>query len=510
MSWIRHHVVLLLLGLVILGASSLRLWKIGTIPYGYAYDEVGIIYDAWSVSLWHRDQFAHFMPLSFQSFGDYKPPFLIYLLAVIYTVIGLKEEAIRYISALAGIGSVIIIYYFAKIVFVDKKLSAWIGLLAALVVAISPWSIHLSRVGFEQNATFFLGLTGLWLLYKGLFQPRYLWISSPFLVASCYAFHTAKIFIPLVVAWTWFWFSKKTARRVSSWVGPLLLTIVLLLPLGYSSLFQQGNERSKTLILFTEAGTPAGFGGVLMAFGKNCLYQLSPSFWMNGWDGISIRHAVMGYGVLLWPVYGMFLFSIVWLVCKKREPTTWWLLGMVGIGLLPALLSRQTPHVLRSQFALIPVAMITAIGVVSALAANKHKRLFVGGLLGITGIVLWGYVHAYFGPYATQSASAFQYGYREAIGYIQSIKRDSDHILVTRAYEQPYIYLLLYNRITPQAFLFGGLNQYQIQDIVWPDSRPHTIFLATPKEIHPSDPKVVKVISIPITNEPVLVVAQNE
>ena len=77
MTWLRNHLVWFGLMVVLILGAGVRFYRLGEVPHGYTYDEAGIIYDAWSISLWHRDQFAHFMPLSFQSFGDYKPPFLI-------------------------------------------------------------------------------------------------------------------------------------------------------------------------------------------------------------------------------------------------------------------------------------------------------------------------------------------------------------------------------------------------------------------------------------------------
>lgn len=515
MFWIRRHSEVFILGLIVLVAAGARLWKLGTIPYGYAYDEAGIMYDAWSISLWHRDQFAHFMPLSFQSFGDYKPPLLIYVLACLYAVFGFHEIIIRLVAALAGVGSVVVVFLLAQTVFAHRSNKTTIGLIAAGVIAFSPWSIHLSRVGFEQNLTFFLGLVGLWLFIQGFTSVRSRWLSSLFLAASCYTFHTAKIFIPLALVWTWFWMYKKK-YSIKSWVSPLLLTLCLLLPLGYSSFFQQGNERSKTLILYTDSGVQADIGTVFSQLTANVARQLSPSFWTRGWDGVSIRHTVPGYGVLTWPVYCLLLISVGWLLCCERNKTTGWLIGLLFIGLAPAVLSRQSPHVIRSQFALIATALLIAAGSISVTTALRHRIpyrllwLFMSGF-GITILVVtYQYLQVYFGSYAIQSATNYQYGYREAISYIKSIARADDRIYVTRSYEQPYIYLLLYNQIHPQAFLFGALNQYQIQDIVWPDSRPHAIFLATPHEIPYTDSHVIKTIYVPHTNQPALVIARNE
>jgi hypothetical protein len=247
----------------------------------------------------------------------------------------------------------------------------------------------------------------------------------------------------------------------------------------------------------------------------NITHQLSPAFWVGGWDATSIRHAVPGFGVLLWSAYVVLLATIGWIIVKKRDRVTGFLFCLWWAGLMPALLSHTTPHVIRSQFALIPAAILIGLGWGHFFQwlVNRQLKIVMVGITGILSLVTVGqfsdYLITYFGSYSEKSAPSFQYGYKEAIATLNTYKQVNETIFVTSNYQQPYIYLLLYNRITPQNFLFGGLNQYKIMPINWDTNMEKGLFLATPQEIPPKDPRVIKVITIPSSQEPVLVIARN-
>jgi 4-amino-4-deoxy-L-arabinose transferase-like glycosyltransferase len=508
MQWIRQNLVWIGLVFVVLLGASLRLYRIGSIPSSYAFDEVGIMYDAWSISLWHRDQFAHFMPLSFQSFGDFKPPAMIYTLAVLYSLFGVHDVFIRLISAGAGIGSIVIMFFVARSFFHSHIQRDWIGLLSAFVVATSPWSIHLSRLGFEQNLAFFLGLVGIWMFISGFRKSTWWYGAVMFLCLSMYTFHTAKIFIPLVVlGGLIIHFRTLFQRRL---IPIEALGIALIAPLVYSTFFGHAGARSETLVFSSTTESAA------TAIWQNIIAYVSPSFWIFGQDAVSIRHAVPGFGVLLIPWYGLLLISLGLLILSHSfRNLTWKLWLLMLAGFVPTLISRQAPHVLRSQFGLIGVALLIGFCGVYCLdwlmAKKKVVGWIVGGLLIVAiGWNLAAYQIAYYSSYPSLSAESFQYGYREAVAYLAAHKTDQDTILVSNVLIQPYIYLLFYNHITPQEFMFGGLNQYMIVNQHWPDTRSHALFLSPPEEIPITDPHVVKLITDPWTNKPLLVIAKNE
>ena len=63
-----------LLFLIIILALILRFYQLGRTPVSLEWDEVAIGYDAYSILKTGRDQYGKFLPLTFRSLDDYKPP----------------------------------------------------------------------------------------------------------------------------------------------------------------------------------------------------------------------------------------------------------------------------------------------------------------------------------------------------------------------------------------------------------------------------------------------------
>jgi hypothetical protein len=120
---------------------------------------------------------------------------------------------------------------------------------------------------------------------------------------------------------------------------------------------------------------------------------------------------------------------------------------------------------------------------------------------------IW-YEVAYFKDYRITSATEFQYGYQEVLAKAVANSAGTTKTIMTDAYGQPYIYVLLYNRITPQAYQYGALNAYEFHRVDLTTSKPHYLYLATPTEISPTDPRVIDTVKIPDTDTVVWVIAK--
>ena len=142
---------LLLIGIVTV-AAMLRLYRLTDVPPGVNRDEASIGVTAYSLMTTGRDEYGKLLPLSFESFGDWKLPLYIYTTIPFVKIFGLSELAVRLPSALAGVASVAAIYFLAHIVFASET----IALLSALSLALMPWHIHISRVESEAIVAVFL------------------------------------------------------------------------------------------------------------------------------------------------------------------------------------------------------------------------------------------------------------------------------------------------------------------------------------------------------------------
>ncbi|MDD5557596.1 MAG: glycosyltransferase family 39 protein, partial [bacterium] len=130
--------------LVLLLAAALRLAGLRDFPQGFFCDEASIGYNAWTVSRTGRDEHGERFPLFFRAFGEYKNPVYIYCAVPAVALLGLDEFSTRLPAALFGILTVWFTFLLFRELFTPRE-----GVLAALMLAVSAWHIHFSRIAFE-------------------------------------------------------------------------------------------------------------------------------------------------------------------------------------------------------------------------------------------------------------------------------------------------------------------------------------------------------------------------
>ena len=105
----RHWSIFALIFIVGL-AAFLRLYALGSIPNGLYIDEVAIGVDALSLAKTGHDMHGgHWFTTVFPSYGDYKLPVYIWLAAISVRLFGATDFAVRLPSAIAGIGTVMLV-----------------------------------------------------------------------------------------------------------------------------------------------------------------------------------------------------------------------------------------------------------------------------------------------------------------------------------------------------------------------------------------------------------------
>ena len=92
----------LVIVLIFLLAFFLRTWNLSKYPVSLSMDEAAIGYNAYSILKTGHDEYKEFLPLTFRSAGDYKPPVDFYLTVPSIFLFGLTEFSIRLPVALVG------------------------------------------------------------------------------------------------------------------------------------------------------------------------------------------------------------------------------------------------------------------------------------------------------------------------------------------------------------------------------------------------------------------------
>ena len=92
-------------------ALFLRIYKLGSCPVGFLWDEAALGYNGYSILKTGRDEYGKFLPIIFKSFGDYKPGLYVYLTVPSIAIFGLTEFSTRLPAAIFGSLTVLLIYF---------------------------------------------------------------------------------------------------------------------------------------------------------------------------------------------------------------------------------------------------------------------------------------------------------------------------------------------------------------------------------------------------------------
>ena len=477
----------IILTIIVVLAAILRFWQLGVNPPSLSWDEVAWGYNAYSLGIDGKDEFGRFLPLNYlESFGDFKPPMYAYLDIIPIKIFGLNEFAVRFPSAFFGILTVLITYFLTKRIFPDSKsleIGNWkleIPVTAAAILAISPWHINLSRAAFEANvATFFLA-GGIWLFLKGVQEKkRYIVVSVVFFVLSVYTFNTARIVAPLLALLLGFSFRKQLIENKKQTLMAVLVGILLLFPtLGF--LFSpQASLRFKEVNIFSDieviktanqeiANDKSAFWSNILhnrrfayasSYLRHYFDNLNPSFLFIKGDG-NPKFSTQDVGQMyLWDL-PFFIMGILFILRKKEG--NWWLVPVwLVVGIIPAATARETPHALRIETTLPTFQIFVAYGLVMFLrgiskmgqiAKIQIKYLIFSLCFLFLIFNFLYYYHGYYAHYPREFSGEWQYGYKNAIEFVETIKQDFDQVNITTLLGRPYIYYLFYTKTHPKDF----------------------------------------------------------
>jgi len=173
----------------------LRLAWLGSIPAGLSHDEAVKGYDAWSVLHTGRDQYGERLPLVFRGIGDQREALLPYLIVASEAVFGPTDFAVRLPGALAGIALVGAVFLLGR-----ETLGARAGLVAAVLLAVAPWAVQVSRLAFRAGLLPLTTTLGLWLFLRAVRRGRGFFLAGLVLGLGLHTYLAARVFLPLLLA----------------------------------------------------------------------------------------------------------------------------------------------------------------------------------------------------------------------------------------------------------------------------------------------------------------------
>src|SRR3989344_7327198 len=338
----KNKIIILIIFVI---AILLRFWMLGENPPSLTWDEAAWGYNAYSIGINGRDELGRFLPLDYlESFGDFKPPVYAYLDVLPVKIFGLSEFAVRFPSALFGVLTVIVTYFLVKRIFWNSKLKESYALMSALILAISPWHIMLSRAAFEANVATFFIVSGIWLFLLAVQEKKwYILLSITSFVLSIYTFNTARVVAPLLILMLGVGFRKELLKIRKLAITGIILGIILLLPIASFLTSSKASLRFREVNIFSDiniiktsnqeiANDNNAFWSKLihnrrvlysLEYVKHYFDNLSPNFLFIKGDG-NPKFSTQTVGELnLWDL-PFFIAGIIFLFRKKEG--AWWLI----------------------------------------------------------------------------------------------------------------------------------------------------------------------------------------
>ena len=132
---------------------------------------------------------------------DHHAPFYFVIVWFVH-FLGSSEFWLRIPSAVAGIATIIVVYYLGKEVVNEK-----VGLFAALLLAVAPYHIYYSQEARMYTFTTLFVTLAYYLFFKASHEKdgRY-WIAMWLCCAAAFYthFYTGFVTIPLIIGYTFF------------------------------------------------------------------------------------------------------------------------------------------------------------------------------------------------------------------------------------------------------------------------------------------------------------------
>jgi 4-amino-4-deoxy-L-arabinose transferase-like glycosyltransferase len=389
---------LVALGLLLLIALGLRFYRLGELPYG----------------MW-RDEGRHGLEaLRMLADPSYRPAYIpggvdlpglgMLPFALALRILGLHIWTMRIVTALAGALAILPLYALVRRLYGSR-----IALLAAALLAFSHWDVTISRFSFPTIFDPLLQLTALWLVMVGLgpqtrdhrqettdkrpqtrddtqripyptsrvsrlVSPVSCLLAGVCLGLAVQTYHTGRLGLATTGLLALLLLLQARARWRSWLLGIAVLGIGFVLaasPLLIYALRDPGafNQRVGAVFLLSDdsSNKRAPLAKLDTSIGRHLL--------MFNVRGDSNGRHVAPNRPMLDAVTGLGLLAgVAALLRRRRDWRSQFVVGALAIGLLPSLLSVDSPHAMRSIDAL-PFACITA-----ALGLAQLWRLVLAAL----------------------------------------------------------------------------------------------------------------------------------
>ncbi|MBI3103910.1 glycosyltransferase family 39 protein [Candidatus Daviesbacteria bacterium] len=467
-------IIILILGLVLRGID------INNNPPALYGDELTITLDSYSLLKSGQDQLGNPYPLTFQM-GAGRPAGYVYVSIPFVAIFGPDALGVRMLSILSGLGIILLLYSLGKRLFSEKA-----GLAVAFLTAVSPWDISLSRGGFEAHFALFLALLGLFLLMKAKEHPLLYIFSALSFGATLHTYPTYKVslllFLPLM-----FWYEGGMKRIIQNkYFSVATVTFIVLSALAFSQTFIGGSEkRFSDINIFSQGQlkdaieqkinlertitkTPPELSryfhnkGVeyTKVFIENYLQNFSMDFLVLHGDR-NPRHNMATMGQIYFADIILMFVGLLAFWGRYKKVLLFFILWIILSPIPTAMI--DLPHALRSSFMLLPLLLLSALGLLAVL--NQKKKILLFLIFTVFIIQFAFFIQKLYFLSPNEYSNFWSYSARIASEIAIENKDKFNYILLSDKINDIEFAYPVYGKIDPQAVISQNKNKQLLQNL---------------------------------------------
>lgn len=416
-------------------ALFLRVWLLDIFPPSMTYDELNYVMNA--KSLYYTGENIPLTASSLFSWGEKDFDIVISEIPsyVIMFWVGpnpLSQFNSRIIYAIFGTLSVLLVYLITKNLLNEK-----IAKLAALFMAVNPWSIHISRNALETTFASFFFLLGTYLLLsKNSWKILY---SFPFFVLGFLSYLGAKLFfLPLIIILLIYKFN--TARNKNSKLSYIVLGLLTLLTFALYTLTikqQPAGSRTRELLIFDQNWAT----DIVNLERRQAIPNFALPFFINKLT-ITLRRVIdvylgafdttalfargetvsvystWDYGQFHYLDFPLIILGLLTLFSLKRS-VFWLTVSIIALAPSVSAIDKVEKTYAIRAFSMFPyMVILSAVGMWSLTKVRKFKKIIASFLIGLYTVGVLYFIHLYFFRYPIYSADRWFLGERITINYI--------------------------------------------------------------------------------------------
>jgi 4-amino-4-deoxy-L-arabinose transferase-like glycosyltransferase len=435
-KWGAYRTALLIILLV---GFILRVYQLASVPAGFYADEASVGLNAFTILTSGKDQHDVVFPVFFRAFGEYKSPLAVYSAVPFVLLFGLNEFAVRFQAVVFGVLGIWLLYLVVRELFKNHPKGELISLLSAGFLAVSPWHVHLSRIGWDSQVGFvFLALLAVFVFLKSLDTPKILPWAIVLFGMAMYSYLPAQLFMPLLGIGVFILNFRFFLRHKSQLFAGLAVLAIFLFPLILHVFSDEGMARWREVSIFQFPPKDQGVSAHIVY--NYASHFMTEFLFSEGDTNYFRRHSVPGMGVLYWFQLPLILLGLLALCQRRYSPVL--LLLIVWLALYPlgtAFTISKTATATRSVIGVVPLQILSGVGLYALVSffsrIDRVWRALFWSVFSIVVLVSFlQFTHLYFDEYSVKypGYDGWQMGPKEVVKYFLTVDDRFDELFMSQ------------------------------------------------------------------------------